>query len=30
MGAEHGKFYQPIQKQLTVRGEANVLAWLKS
>jgi uncharacterized protein (DUF4415 family) len=30
MGAERGKFYLPIQKQLTVRGDADVLEWLKS
>jgi uncharacterized protein (DUF4415 family) len=30
MGAERGKFYRPIQQQLTVRGDADVLEWLKS
>jgi uncharacterized protein (DUF4415 family) len=30
MGAERGKFYRPIQQQLTVRVDADVLEWLKS
>ena len=30
MGAERGKFYRPIKQQLTVRIDADVLAWLKS
>jgi uncharacterized protein (DUF4415 family) len=29
-GAERGKFYRPIKQQLTVRVDADVLAWLKS
>jgi uncharacterized protein (DUF4415 family) len=29
-GAERGKFYRPIQQQRTVRGDADVLEWLKS
>jgi uncharacterized protein (DUF4415 family) len=29
-GAERGKFYRPIKQQLTVRGDADVLEWLKS
>lgn len=28
--AEIGKFYRPIKKSLTVRLDADVLAWLKS
>lgn len=28
--AEAGKFYKPIKKQVTVRIDADVLAWLKS
>ena len=28
-GAERGKFYRPIKQQLTVRIDADVLAWLK-
>ena len=28
--AERGKFYRPIKQQLTVRVDADVLAWLKS
>lgn len=28
--AEVGKFYKPIKKQVTVRIDADVLAWLKS
>ncbi|MHA7685300.1 BrnA antitoxin family protein [Cupriavidus sp. PET2-C1] len=27
--AERGKFYRPIKQQLTVRLDADVLAWLK-
>jgi uncharacterized protein (DUF4415 family) len=30
IGAERGKFYRPIKQQLTVRVDADVLAWLKS
>jgi uncharacterized protein (DUF4415 family) len=29
-GTERGKCYQHIQQQLTVRGDADVLEWLKS
>ncbi|MES2299153.1 MAG: BrnA antitoxin family protein [Pseudomonadota bacterium] len=29
-GATRGKFYRPIKQQLTVRVDADVLAWLKS
>jgi len=29
-GAIRGKFYRPIKRQLTVRIDADVLAWLKS
>ncbi len=29
-GAVRGKFYRPVKKQLTVRIDADVLAWLKS
>ncbi|MBT9591170.1 MAG: BrnA antitoxin family protein [Thiobacillus sp.] len=29
-GAARGKFYRPIKQQLTVRIDADVLAWLKS
>jgi uncharacterized protein (DUF4415 family) len=29
-GAVRGKFYRPIKRQLTVRIDADVLAWLKS
>ena len=29
-GAERGRFYRPIKQQLTVRVDADVLAWLKS
>ena len=29
-GAQRGKFYRPIQQQLTVRVDADVLEWLKS
>lgn len=28
-GAERGKFYRPIKQQLTVRIDADVVAWLK-
>ena len=28
--AERGRFYRPIKQQLTVRVDADVLAWLKS
>ena len=28
-GAVRGKFYRPIKRQLTVRVDADVLAWLK-
>lgn len=27
---ERGKFYRPVKQQLTVRIDADVLAWLKS
>ena len=29
-GAEVGKFYRPIKKPLTLRVDADVLAWFKS
>ncbi len=29
-GAVQGKFYRPIKRQLTVRIDADVIAWLKS
>lgn len=29
-GAEVGKFYRPIKQQLTLRLDADVLAWFKS
>ena len=29
-GAVRGKFYRPVKEQLTVRLDADVLAWLKS
>ena len=29
-GAVQGRFYRPIKQQLTVRVDADVLAWLKS
>jgi uncharacterized protein (DUF4415 family) len=29
-GSEVGKFYRPIKKPLTLRVDADVLAWLKS
>ena len=28
--AERGKFYRPVKQQLTVRIDADVLAWLKN
>lgn len=28
-GAQRGRFYRPIKKQLTVRIDADVLEWLK-
>lgn len=28
--AERGKFYKPVKQQVTVRVDADVLAWLKS
>lgn len=28
--AERGRFYRPLKQQLTVRIDADVLAWLKS
>lgn len=28
--AERGKFYRPVKQQLTVRIDADVVAWLKS
>lgn len=28
--AEQGAFYKPVKKQITVRVDADVLAWLKS
>lgn len=28
-GAERGKFYRPVKQQLTVRVDADVVAWLK-
>jgi len=30
LGAERAKFYRPVKQQLTVRVDADVLAWLKS
>lgn len=30
LGAERAKFYRPVKQQLTVRVNADVLAWLKS
>lgn len=30
VGAERGKFYRPVKQQLTVRIDADVVAWLKS
>lgn len=29
-GAERGKFYRPVKQQLTIRIDADVIAWLKS
>jgi len=29
-GAERGKFYRPIKQQITLRVDADVLAWFKS
>jgi uncharacterized protein (DUF4415 family) len=29
-GAERGKFYRPVKRQLTVRIDADVIEWLKS
>lgn len=29
-GADRGRFYRPVKRQLTVRIDADVLAWLKS
>lgn len=29
-GAERGKFYRPVKRQLTVRIDADVVEWLKS
>ena len=29
-GAERGRFYRPVKRQLTVRIDADVLEWLKS
>ena len=29
-GANRGQFYRPIKRQLTVRIDADVLAWLKA
>jgi len=28
-GTERGKFYRPVKQQLTVRIDADVVAWLK-
>ena len=30
VGAVRGKFYRPIKRQLTVRIDADVIAWLRS
>lgn len=30
VGVERGKFYRPLKQQLTVRIDADVVAWLKS
>lgn len=30
LGAERGKFFRPMKQQLTVRLDADVLAWLKA
>ena len=29
-GAERGRFYRPVKKQLTLRLDADVIAWFKS
>ena len=29
-GAVRGKFYRPVKRQLTVRIDADVIAWLRS
>jgi uncharacterized protein (DUF4415 family) len=29
-GAQRGKFYRPVKRQLTVRIDADVIEWLKS
>ena len=29
-GAERGKFYRPVKRQLTVRIDADIVEWLKS
>lgn len=29
-GAQRGQFYRPVKQQLTVRIDADVLAWLKA
>ena len=29
-GAERGRFYRPVKQQLTLRLDADVLAWFKS
>ena len=29
IGAERGRFYRPVKQQLTVRVDADVVAWLK-
>ena len=29
-GAERGKFYRPVKKQVTLRIDADVLAWFKA
>ncbi len=30
LGTERAKFYRPVKQQLTIRVDADVLAWLKS
>jgi len=30
VGAVRGKFYRPVKRQLTVRIDADVIAWLRS
>ena len=30
LGVERARFYRPLKQQLTVRVDADVLAWLKS